>query len=333
MVQKTIQIIEEKSSTELVSVYDLPKRVMHDVASSTNNKDLPTKAGNRLYSQALERQKRHEEMREEAWKVEESRFNKQNELRDSSSDMSKPQDLSVEAGNRLYTQAIERLKRHEARRQEASEASEENKSSSQEEVETAQYDEAFDLTVKAGNRLYTQAIEQLRRHEARRQEESKESARSSTQSSLCDDQEVVIKAGNRLYQEALAQFKRLETRRMEATKVKPAKLELPTQTSVGLRIQAAGSRNLNDETKSNSSDGRNGGGDRCDHLYHLSHEMQLLGKQRRSLIEEEKAKAKEIPETKVLPASKASDMYNRSVERLIAQKIKLAEKAAKYDRN
>ena len=304
---------------------------MNDIASSTSNIDLPTKAGKRLYSQALERQKRHEEMREEAWKMEESRFNRQNELRDSSSDMSKPQDLSVEAGNRLYTQAIERLKRHEARRQEAAEPFEENKqSSSHEELESTQCDEAFDLTVKAGNRLYTQAIEQLQRHKARRQEESKESFKSSTQSSF-DDREVVIKAGNRLYQEALAQLKRLETRRTEATKVKPSKLQLPTQTSIGMRVQAAGSRNLNDESKSTSSDGRNGSSGRCDHLYHLSHEMQLLGKQRRTLIEEEKAKAKEIPETKILPASKASDMYNRSVERLIAQKIKLAEKAAKYD--
>lgn len=288
--------------------------------------DLPTKAGKRLYTQAMERQRRHEEMREEAWKLEESRFGRQVETRDCASESSsKGQDLSVEAGNRLYSQAIERLKRHEARRLEASE--EGKQSADYEEKDPTECNSAsIDLTVKAGNRLYNQAVEKLRRHEARRLLESQQSAdnsKSTRESSSEEEETKMIVTGNRLYQEALAQLKRHEMKRMEAAKAKPGKLVMATQSTIGLKVMAVSS-------KSGSSDSRTEpeGIHRCKHLYSLSHEMQKLGKQRRTLIEKEISKAKEIPETKILPASKASDMYNRSVERLLAQKIRLAERAA-----
>lgn len=293
------------------------------------NRDVSVKAGNRLYSQALERRKRHEARLLES--SSDSKGSSQDETKkdDSSDDQNERQDLSTRAGNRLYTQAIERLKRHEARRAGGLDDSS-DKLSGQEVREHNEFSESLDLSVKAGNRLYTQAIERLRRHEARRSSGSddgsgKQSCQDERDDFLYSEGDLSVKAGNRLYIQALDQYRRQEEMRTQASKPVMPKLELATQKGSNQRLLSKGSQSSYD---SNSSPY-----ERCDHLYHLSATMQQRGKQRRAFIEEEKAKAKMRPETKILPSSQASDMYIRGMEQIIAHRLKIAEKAAKLERN
>lgn len=281
--------------------------------------DTSTRAGNRLYTQALERKKRHDALRSEVSSVETT----YDEC--SSETLEERQDLSTRAGNRLYTQAIERSRRHEAMR---TDVPGDNDQYSREASEFSELSETYDVSIKAGNRLYIQAIERLRRHEAKRSNgNSVEDMKQSSYDNAYDDRDdldehpdLSVKAGNRLYIQAVEQQRRQEAKRLEASKPKAPKLEMATQLS-GKSLLSTDSKNSQDSVE------------RFDHLYHLSSEKQLLGKQRRFLIEEEKVRARELPESKILPASQAGNMYSRGMERLIAQKIKLAEKAAALENN
>jgi hypothetical protein len=155
--------------------------------------------------------------------------------------------------------------------------------------------------------------------------------------------DLTVKAGNRLYYQAVDQHRRHEERRKEAMVVRP-KLLLATNSPMGQRLRTVVSkknqeilRNRPPKKKKQQSRSHNDNRvldiellksapvpQRCNQLYELSNHEQALGRQRRNLIEEEKARKKTIPETSVLPASRAGDMYTRSMERLIAQKVKLA---------
>ena len=68
--------------------------------------------------------------------------------------------------------------------------------------------------------------------------------------------------------------------------------------------------------------------DRWEHLYQMSSDLQKAGKNRRETIEKAQALKNALPEKKVLSASRAGDMYARSMDRMLKQKIKLAEMAA-----
>lgn len=253
-------------------------------------------------------------------------------------------DLTVKAGNRLYIQALERQKRHEERRNQGSETTVrakmifspvipmKNKQDFKVEKRTVsnvsrresngnrdncELDENLDLTVKAGNRLYSNALRRIQEREERRLEAA------STIKQLEDliaraqnENDSSVMAGNRLYGQAIEQLKRQESKRQEAMKPSSRKLELSTQSDIGKKVQTVYTEDIPN---------------RCNHLYHLSAEMQSMGKQRRSSIEEAQARAKMKPETKILPASRAGDMYTRSMERLLMQKLKLEERYGRIE--
>jgi len=66
---------------------------------------------------------------------------------------------------------------------------------------------------------------------------------------------------------------------------------------------------------------------RHDHLYACAAKKIKEGRMRRTAIEEARARAKYIPETKILPHSKARDMYDRSMHRLKQRKYFLSKLA------
>ncbi len=249
-------------------------------------------------------------------------------------------DVTVKAGNRLYTQAIERQKRHEERRTQASETIVKAKTKfsplipvknrqvfntinnvsrlqSDKSRDNCELDENLDLTVKAGNRLYSNA---LRRMQVRNERSTETTATLKQLEDLIaraqNENDSSVMAGNRLYGQAIEQLKRQEFKRQEAMKPASRKLELITQTEIGKKVQTVSTEDI---------------ANRCDHLYHLSAEMQSIGKQRRSSIELAQARAKMKPETKILPASRAGDMYTRSMERLLMQKLKLEERYGRIE--
>lgn len=153
--------------------------------------------------------------------------------------------------------------------------------------------------------------------------------------------DVTITAGNRLYSQAVNQQKRHEERRKEALEQKQ-KLQLATQSEIGMKLRSVVSKKnqkllknrspktiypeTKDEVRTVDIEVLKSARvpERCNKLYQLSNNEQKLGKQRRSLIEEKQAKAKFAPETKILPISRAGDMYTRSMERLITHKLKVA---------
>mmetsp|Transcript_3769 Transcript_3769/g.4621 ORF Transcript_3769/g.4621 Transcript_3769/m.4621 type:complete len:221 (+) Transcript_3769:105-767(+) len=157
-------------------------------------------------------------------------------------------------------------------------------------------------------------------------------------------EDLTIKAGTRLYHQAVDQLSRLKQRREEELSVVKASLDLPTKTPIGQKVRSVVSKK-NQEQLKNWTPRKKAEPmrekklpdievlksapvpERCNRLYLLSSDEQLLGKQRRALIEEKKAKIRAIPESKILPASRSGDMYLRGMERLVAQKMKLAEKA------
>lgn len=165
-----------------------------------------------------------------------------------------------------------------------------------------------DLTIKAGQRLYSKAMERSGRLDSKR-EESHEPKELKDLVEKSRDNETTVIAGNRLYTRALDQQRRIEAKILEASKTPAPKLELMSQRTSWKETDSLGSA-------------------RWDRLYGLSSQKQEVGKQRRTQIEEEKAKAKMVPETKILPRERVGDMYARSMERLLMHKIKLAEKGA-----
>jgi len=206
------------------------------------------------------------------------------------------EDKTVEAGNRLYTQALERIRRHESMIKEAYGVNH-NRTSSEDQP-------SYDLTVEAGNRLYTKAIERLKRREAMTRQSIDEEI--SYIKSLHKFGDKTDEACNRLYFQALEQNRRHEMMRAEASKPCVHKLDLATQKLHGVTENS----------------------DRFVRLYRLSSEKQVKGKQRRAQIEEEKARARRLPESKVLPASQSDAMYIRGMERIMARESRLASIAA-----
>lgn len=292
-------VYDMKNNGQLYS-YTATESSNSSESSQENNNDLTVKAGNRLYTQAIERMKRQESRRVEA---------SEDFLMKRRVDTESQKDLTTIAGNRLYTQALERQKRLEERRLDEAE----ERKYCEDKREHDEYNRPVDLTVKAGNRLYTQAIERLRRHEAKQLEVSGLSDKQweDLLAHAHDKQDSTVRAGNRLYTQALEQLRRQELKRTEASKPNAPKLHLATRK---------------DHSVKNSSN-------RCDYLYHLSSEMQMQGKQRRISIEDERTRAKMLPESKVLPAYKNGEMYARSMERLMSYKLKLAEKSAELNRD
>ena len=278
-------------------------------SSQENNHDLTVKAGNRLYTQAIERLKRQESRRLEA---------SDDYLVKRRVDEEGQEDVTTIAGNRLYTQALERQKRLEERRLDESE----ERRFFDDKREEDEYNRPVDLTVKAGNRLYHQAIERLKRHEAKQLEASGLSKKQweDLLAHAHNDQDSTVVAGNRLYAQVLEQLRRQELKRTEASKPNPPKLSLATRKDQCNRIDESAHSSINVV-------------DRCDHLYHLSYEMQMLGRQRRINIEDERTRAKTQPESKVLPAYRNGEMYARSMDRLNMHKLKLAQKAAELNRD
>lgn len=277
-------------------------------SSQENNNDLTVKAGNRLYTQAIERLKRQESRRVEA----SGDFVTKRRV-----DTESQEDLTTIAGNRLYTQALERQKRLEERRLDEAE----ERKYCDDKREHDEYNRPVDLTVKAGNRLYTQAIERLRRHEAKQLEVSGLSDKlwEDLLAHAHNEKNSTVIAGNRLYTQAREQLQRQELKRTEASKPNSPKLNLATRKDHFIKSHRSA-----DSGKNSIS--------RCDHLYHLSSGMQMLGRQRRISIEDESARAKMLPESKVLPAYKNGEMYARSMDRLMSYKLKLAEKSAELSR-
>ncbi len=154
--------------------------------------------------------------------------------------------------------------------------------------------------------------------------------------------DLTIVAGNRLYSQAVDQYKRHEEQRKAEWKTRKS-LQLATQSEIGLKLRALVHKKNQDLLRNRppKTDSEKvvesrrlildietlksaPVPERCNRLYSLSNNKQMLGKQRRSLIEENKAKANCTPETKILPVSQAGDMYERSKKRLTAHKLKLA---------
>ncbi len=162
-------------------------------------------------------------------------------------------------------------------------------------------------------------------------------------------EDLTIKAGNRLYDQAVDRLRRHEELRKTRSEMKH-ELDLPTKSPIGQKLRSVVSKKNHEQLKNWQPKKKTEPvierktldlevlksapvPERCNQLYLLSVDEQVLGKQRRSLIEERKARRKITPERKVLPASRAGDMYSRSMERLIAQKVKLAEKAEEVRAN
>ena len=154
-------------------------------------------------------------------------------------------------------------------------------------------------------------------------------------------EDPTMRAGKRLYYQALDQQQRLKDLRKEAITVR-AELTLATKTPMGQKLRSIVSKKnqelLKNRPLKKAPELKTVGKvldlemlksapvpERCNQLYQLSHHDQAMGKIRRNLIKEKKTKF--VPERKVLPASRSGDMYSRSMERLIAHKLKLAAKA------
>ena len=283
---------------------------------SSGNIDLTIKAGNRLYFQAIERQKRH------ASKI---NLSLENELQEHPriANSKRQADLTTDAGNRLYIQAVERQKRHKELVQkrhdedpERSDYQQDHRDSS----DTPRKGEDVDLTIIAGSRLYSQALELQERQKARQKARQLDehtklyttprttgtACNSDLSQSTCSNTTTSINAGNRLYYQAVEQFERHKSMRIEASKLPSSKLNLVADGWI------------------NSTEVE----DRWEHLYQMSSDLQKAGKNRRETIEKAQALKNALPEKKVLSASRVGDMYARSMDRMLKQKIKLAEMAA-----
>lgn len=154
-------------------------------------------------------------------------------------------------------------------------------------------------------------------------------------------EDKTILAGNRLYGQALDQHRRLKERREMALASKTPQLTLATKSELGQKVRLYVSKTNHEVLKNRASKAKLEERterktpdietlkaapvpERCQILYELSSDKQLLGRQKRYLIEDKQARAKMVPETKLLPKSQASDMYYRSLERLEAKEEKLA---------
>ena len=299
---KAIERMMEMESTQmdryLEQYNDRPKS-----SKTSSIEDKTITRGNHLYDQAIERMMRLESRQLESY----LKQYKESNLRPRSSVCSES-DVTVMAGSRLYEQAIERLKRHESRIQEATKPKSSKTSSSE------------DKTITRGNHLYDQAIERMIRLESRQLESYLKQYKEPSlrpRSSVCSESDVTVMAGGRLYEQAIERLRRHESRIQEETtkKIRSFRnLVLPTQTTLGKKLlpgyyQVPRFKN------------------RHDHLYAKASTKIEEGRIRRTAIEEARARAKRIPETKILPLSQAGDMYNRSMKRLIERNLRLEKLA------
>ena len=272
-------------------------------SKTSSSEDKTITRGNHLYDQAIERMSRLESRQLESY----LKQYKDPNLRPRSSVCSES-DVTVMAGSRLYEQAIERLKRHESRIQEATKPKSSKTSSNE------------DKTITRGNHLYDQAIERMIRLESRQLEsylKQNKDPNVRPRSSVCSESDVTVMAGSRLYEQAIERLKRHESRIQEETtkKVRSFRnLVLPTQTRLGKKL-LPGYCQVPSFKK------------RHDHLYAKASTKIEEGRMRRTAIEEARARAKRIPETKILPLSQACDMYNRSMKRLIERNYRLEKLA------
>jgi hypothetical protein len=154
--------------------------------------------------------------------------------------------------------------------------------------------------------------------------------------------DLTVKAGNRLYCQAMRQHEKHKEMRDKIANYKP-QLDLATKSKVGQRVRSLVSRTNQKILKNRPAKipvapvkkneprvvdidqfKKSPVPERFNTLYNRSSSKQRLGKERRKIIEEKKAKSKAVPETLILPQARAGDMYARSMHRLTAQRVKLA---------
>jgi len=244
-----------------------------------------------------------------------------------------------------------------------------------------------DISVRAGIRLYYQAVDQNRRQEAIRREAAQEKDRRETNSCIpfkrssiprkqnpsllkyrsqkqqpVPESEIpkvnlgglkaapVPKVCNRLYDDAVDRIRRQEAIRKEVAEDKGPGLDLATKSRIGHKLrQFVGKKNQellkdrvykprakeqpNLKKKSIAQLKSAPVPNVCSRLYDASNTQQLAGKTRRQSIEYAQAMAKVVPETKVIPVSRAGDMYTRSMQQLAGktwrQSIEYAQEMAK----
>jgi len=224
------------------------------------------------------------------------------------------EDWGTFGGNHLHVKAIERMMEMESTQMDRylEQYNDRPKSSKSSSIE--------DKTITRGNHLYDQAIERMMRLESRQLESYLKQYKESNlrpRSSVCSESDVTVMAGSRLYEQAIERLKRHESRIQEETTKKVRSfhnLVLPTQTRLGKKL-LPGYCQVPSFKK------------RHDHLYAKASTKIEEGRMRRTAIEEARARAKRIPETKILPLSQACDMYNRSMKRLIERNYRLEKLA------
>lgn len=158
--------------------------------------------------------------------------------------------------------------------------------------------------------------------------------------SVQQHEDKTILAGNRLYGQALDRNRRLKERREMARTSKIPQLDLATKSDLGQKVRLYVSKTNQEVLKNRPPKAKIERverkvpdiqvlkdapvPERCNRLYELSSDKQMLGRQKRFLIEDKQARARMVVETKTLPACHASDMYYRGMEQLEAKEEKLA---------
>ena len=224
------------------------------------------------------------------------------------------EDMGTYGGNHLNVKAIERMMEMESTQMDS------YLKQYNDRAKTSKTSSSKDKTITRGNHLYDQAIERMSRLESRQLESYLKQYKDPNlrpRSSVCSESDVTVMAGSRLYEQAIERLKRHESRIQEETtkKVRSFRnLVLPTQTRLGKKL-LPGYCQVPSFKK------------RHDHLYAKASTKIEEGRMRRTAIEEARARAKRIPETKILPLSQACDMYNRSMKRLIERNYRLEKLA------